>query len=412
MKRLLLCGAAALALVACGGEKKDATSTAGGATVAATSEAATPELGAWGVDTQDIDAATKPGDDFYRYVNGRWLDTFKIPDEYSSYGSFTVLLERSEERVKAIIEDAAKANASSGSNEKKIGDFFNAYFDTEAINSKALEPLAADFAAIDALATHEDVARALSDVRMAVTTPIGAFVDVDAKQPDRYIVYVTQAGLGMPNRDYYLDAKFADKQAKYKSYVAQMLTLAGVVGGEAKATAIYDLERRMAEVHWAPAKRRERDLTYNFKTLDDLRAFAPGAPWDAMLEGAGLTGQTMFVIREYDAIQNLVKILMETPVEAWKDYMKFHLARGYADVLPAAIDEATFAFFGAELTGAVKQKERWKRGVAAVNGAMGEAVGNIYVERHFPPESKAAMDTLVGNLRVALDARLDTLPWM
>jgi predicted metalloendopeptidase len=411
VKKLFLCGAAALALVACSGERKDAKTETGATTPTANSEQAKPELGDWGVETQDIDASTKPGDDFYRYVNGGWLDTFKIPDEFSSYGSFTVLFERSEERVKKIIEDAAGANAAAGSNESKIGDFFNAYADTDAINSSGLEPLKADFDYIDSLASVEDVARAMARPNMG-NAPIGAFIDVDAKKPDRYIVYITQAGLGMPNRDYYLEAKFADKQAKYRAYIAQILNLVGIDGAEAKAAAIYDVEHQMAEVEWAPDKRRQRELTYNLKTLEELKAFAPEAPWDAMLASSGLQNETEFVVREYDAIQNLGKIIAATPIDVWKAYLKFHLVNAYAGVLPAEIDDANFAFFGTELTGTPKQKERWKRGVAAVNGAMGEAVGKIYVERHFPPESKAKMQALVDNLGKALDERLTDLAWM
>lgn len=412
MKKLCLCGVAALALVACSGENQKTAAKAGADGSATSSETAgKPELGDFGVETKYIDQSVAPGDNFYRYVNGGWLDTFKIPDEFSSYGSFTVLFERSEDRVKQIIEEAAKSNAPAGSNEQKVGDFYAAYLDVDAINTKGLEPLAADFAAIDDLQSIEDVARMMARPD-AGNAPIGAYIDVDSKKTDRYIVYLTQAGLGMPNRDYYLEDKFADKQAKYKEYIAQVLSLAGVDGAAEKADAIYDVEHKMAEVEWAPAKRRERDLTYNLKSLDELKAFAPDAPWDAMLEAAGLSGQTQFVVREDDAIQNLAKLLKETPVDTWKDYLKFHLVNAYADVLPTDIDDANFAFFGTELRGTPKKRERWKRGVAAVNGALGQAVGKIYVEKYFPPESKEKMDALVANLRKSLDERLSTLPWM
>ena len=408
MKRLLLCGAAAFALAACG-QQGD-----GGQAGAPKTEtvAAKPELGQWGVDTADIDPEVDPGDDFFRYVNGKWLDTFEIPEEYSSYGSFTVLFERSETRVKTIIEQAAAGNAAPGSLEQKIGDFYSAYLDTAAIDAKGFAPVAADFAAIDALQTHEDVARAMGDPRLGASTPVGAYVDVDAKQTDRYGVYLTQAGLGMPNRDYYLDEKFADKRPKYIAYIEQALTLAGVDNAAEKARAIFDVETRMAEVHWEPAKRRNRDLTYNRKTLEELKAFAPEMPWETVIGAAGLGAQKDFIVREDDAIQALAKIFAQTPVETWKAYLKFHTLNNNADVLPTALDEASFAFFGTELRGTPKQRERWKRGVAAVNGAMGEAVGKVYVERYFPPESKQQMQELVANLRAALDQRIATLEWM
>lgn len=410
MRRIWL-GAALLSIVAACSQQGPGGSAERSAS-SAQETAAKPELGAWGIETDYIDASIKPGDDFYRYVNAGWLDTFKIPDDFTSYGSFTVLFERSEERVREIIEEAAKASAPGGSNEQKVGILFASYTDENAINAAGLAPLAADFAFIDSLATHEDLARAMSRPDIGAKSPFAAFVDVDAKQPDRYIVYVTQSGLGMPNRDYYREERFADKRVKYQEYISTILTLIGVDGAADKAAAIYALESQIADVHWSPEKRRERDLTYNLKSIDELKAFAPEAPWDAMFDAAGIGGETEFVVREDDAIQALAKIFAATPVEVWRAYMKFHLANAYADVLPAEIDNAHFEFFDKELRGAVKQKERWKRGVAAVNDALGEAVGKIYVDRYFPPQSKQQMEALVGNLRGALSERLEGLEWM
>ncbi len=411
MKKLLLCGAAAFILAACGqqdGESRQASADETAAAAAAT----TPELGEWGVDTGNIDPEVDPGDDFFRYVNGKWLESFEIPEEYSSYGSFTVLFERSEARVKTIIETAAASNAPEGSLEQKVGDFYAAYLDNAAIDAKGFEVLAEDFAKIDALQTHEDVARLMGDPAFGASTPIGAYVGVDAKRTSQYVAYLTQAGLGLPNRDYYLDDKFADKRPKYVAYIEKALTLAGVADAGPKAQAVFDLEKRMAEVHWEPAKRRNRDLTYNLKTVDELKAFAPEMPWEIMFETAGLGGENEFVLREDDAVQALAKIFAETPVETWKAYLKFHDLNDHSDVLPSALDQASFEFFGTELRGTPKQRERWKRGVAAVNGAMGEAVGKIYVEKYFPPASKQQMEALVANLSSALEDRIATLEWM
>ncbi|MEL7488083.1 MAG: M13 family metallopeptidase, partial [Pseudomonadota bacterium] len=414
VKQWLLGGAAAMALAACGAQDGAAPEASSHNETAAPTEtvAQAPELGAWGVDVDQIDEAVAPGDDFYRYVSGKWLDTFQIPDEFSSYGSFTVLFERSEERVRGIIEDAAAAGASGGSVEQKIGDFFASFTNVDEIDANGLAPIADDFAAIDALETIEDVARIMGSPDHGAQSVIGGFVNVDSKRPDRYVFYLTQSGLGMPNRTYYLDEKFADKRAKYKEYVADLLTLAEIDDADTKADAIYALEERLANAHWAPAKRRNRDLTYNLKTVEELKAFAPEAPWDAFMAGGGLSAEKEVVLREEDAIAATAKILAETPVDTWKDYLKFHLLRTNSDVLPSAFDEATFAFFGTELRGTPKQRERWKRGVAAVNGALGEAVGQVYVDKYFPQDSKDKMDDLVANLRLALDERLDTLPWM
>ncbi|WP_375202864.1 M13 family metallopeptidase [Hyphococcus sp.] len=411
MKRLLLCGVAAFALAACGQNEGQQSGPDAGKSETATTAMA-PELGDFGIELADIDPEVDPGDNFYRYVNGKWLDTFEIPEEFSSYGSFTVLFERSEDRVKAIIEDAATSNARSGSLEQKIGDYYAAFLNTDAIDAKGFDVVADDFATIDAAQNHEDIAALLGNPRIGANSPVGAFVGVDSKQTEQYAVYLTQAGLGMPNRDYYLDDKFADKRPKYLAYVEEALTLAGVENAGAKAQAIVDVETKMAEAHWEPAKRRNRDLTYNFKTREELKAFAPEMPWDAAFTAAGLGDVGGFVVREDDAIQKLAKIFADTPVETWKAYMKFHLLNANSAVLPSALDEASFAFFGTEIRGTPKQRERWKRGVAAVNNAMGEAVGKVYVEKYFPPSSKEQMQDLVANLRTALSARIDTLPWM
>lgn len=413
MKKLLLCGAAMFALAACGEKaaQNDAVDTSTASTGGAQT-VATAELGDWGIEIDDIDASVAPGDDFYRHVNGKWLDTFEIPEEFSRYGSFTVLFERSEERVRKIIEDAASGQNAAGSVEQKIGDFFASFTDVDAINAAGLEPLADDLNFLASLETHEDVARAMARSDLALQSFVGGWVDVDSKQPDRYIAYVTQSGLGMPNRDYYLEEQFADKRPKYKAYIEQILTLSGTENAAEKAQAIFDLEMRMAQAHWEPAKRRNRDLTYNLKTKDELADFAPGVPWEIFFAESGLDNQNEFVVREDDAIQKLAQIFSETPVETWRDYLRYHHLRANAAILPAAYDEATFAFFGTELRGTPKQRERWKRGVAAVNNALGEAVGQVYVEKYFPPDSKEKMDALVANLRRSLDERLDTLPWM
>jgi predicted metalloendopeptidase len=408
MKGLLIASLAALALASC--SRKDAPADAADKPIERAADA--PALGAFGVDLSAIDGAVDPGDDFYRYVNGAWLDTFKIPDDYSSYGSFTVLAERSEERLKAIVDELGEVRAAAGSSEQKVRDFYAAYLDQDAIAKQGLSPLAEDFARIDALDTPEALGAYFFDPSIRSRAPISPIISTDAKRPERYALYVGQSGLGMPNRDYYLDEKFADDQAKYQAYIETMLRLAGQADPTGAASRIYALEVEMARVHWDPAKRRNRDLTYNLKTIEQLEAFAPGAPWAAMLAAAGLGDRTEVIVREDDAVASLAALLAATPIETWREYLKFHLVNANADVLPAAFDEASFAFFQTELRGTPKQKERWKRAVAAVDASLGEAVGKIYVERHFPAASKAMTEELVANLRRGLSKRIDALDWM
>src|SRR3990167_5871924 len=401
VNKILISSLAALTLISCGDrkERRDAAPPA---------EA--PALGAFGIDLSAIDETVDPGDDFYAYVNGGWLKTFKIPDEYASYGSFSVLAERSEQRLKEIVESAEIQNAGAGASGQKARDYYAGFLDVAAIDAKGLAPLAGDFARIDAAATPAEIAALAVDPSLVAKSPIGVYIAVGAKRPGQYAVYLTQSGLGLPNRDYYLEERWADKQSKYKAYIAQTLARAGIA--EATAEDIYALELQFARAHWDPAKRRNRDLTYNLKTVEQLEAFAPEAPWRAMLATEVLSAVGEVILREDDAVRNIAMIVAATPVETLRVYLKFHLVNANAEVLPHDYDEAKFAFFGAELRGAPKQKERWKRAVAAIDGALGEAVGRIYVEEYFPAASKAQMIELVGNLRAALGGRLDSLGWV
>lgn len=359
-----------------------------------------------------MDASTDPGDDFNAYVNGGWINTFEIPAERSSYTRFTTLAERSEERIRKIIEDAAASDAPEGSVEQKIGDMFAAFMDTDAISAAGLAPIADELAYYDSISTTEEAALALVKPEFGNRSPMGIYVSIDAKQPDQHTVYMSQSGLGMPNRNYYLDEKFADKQEAYRAFLAQMFTFAGSTDPEASAAGVYAFEERLAEVHWEPAKRRDRDLTYNPTTIAQLTEDMPGIPWPALAAELGLKASQKVVIREVDAVMASGKIFAETPVSVLRDYFKVHALNSYASVLPEDIDAASFAFYGQELRGQPEQRERWKRGVSAVSGTLGEAVGQVYVERHFPASSKAQMEDLVANLRVAFAQRLAQLDWM
>ena len=412
MRRYLLAGTAMLALTACGETETETLTEATTEEPAAAEGSEAPELGAFGLETSDFDESVDPGDDFYRYVNGRWLDTFEIPAEFSNYGSFTLLFERSEERVRDIIEDAARSDAAPGSLMQKIGDTYASYLDQDAIDAAGLAPVRDQLGTYDALETHEDVALAFADPSLPARAPFGLYVDVDARQPDAYVAYLTQAGLGMPNRDYYLKEEFAETRAAYEAMLTRLFEAIEAEDPADRAAEVLALETRLAEAHWSPAKRRNRDLTYNPYSPDELAAYAQGMPWGAMFEALGVGDQTKMIVREDDAIQASAAIFAETPVPVWSDYLKAHALIAQADVLPREIDEIVFDFRGRALRGVEEQRPRWKRGVSAVNGALGEAVGEVYVDRHFPADSKVQMEGLVANLRTAFARRLDGLDWM
>jgi putative endopeptidase len=369
-------------------------------------------IGAYGLDLTAGDASVRPGDNFFRYCNGRWLDTTEIPSDRTSWGTFAILDDKSERDQRVIIEETALAGGAPGSLQQKIADTYNSYLNTEAINARGLSALQDDLAAISALRTHEDVLRLMAGADFPTNAPIVAFAALDARNPDRYVVTITHAGLGLPEREYYRRADSEAQRTAYVAYIERILTLGGQSNGAAKARSIMALETQIAELHWPIADRRQRERVYNLKTRAELRAIAPGFPWDAGLETGNMGQAQEVVVRELSAMAPLAQLFMATSVETWKDYLTFNLISGSADVLPREIDDANFDFYGKTLNGQPQQRERWKRAVDAVNNAMGEAVGQLYVQRHFPPEAKAQMLDLVENLRRAYAQRIDQSPWM
>lgn len=417
LKHLLVPSLMVLALTACkdtitSSEKPSSEVTE--SDMQAVAVAQTPVLGRFGVATENMDLSVKPGDDFFRYVNGKWLDETVIPEDKSNYGAFTVLSDLSNERVKGIIEKAAAMDAKAGSEEQKIGDFYTAFMNVEAIEAAGLAPVKADLARINAVKTREEAARLMGDPTLGLESPIGGYVDVDVKDIENYIFYLTQSGLGMPNRSYYLDEgeKSETLRADYVTFLTKMLTEAGIENPSQKAKDVMAFETEMATVHWTPAKRRDRSLTYNKMTLTELQDYAKGLPWMPLLEASGLGDQTHFIVRENDAIQGLGKIFGKTSIDTLKAYMTAHYLSRMSAYLPKRIDDASFDFYGKALRGTLVQRDRWKRAVSTIDGTMGEMVGKVYVKQYFPPESKSQMDRLVENLRSAFKEGIDNLSWM
>ena len=415
MKYRFLAASAAIALLAACNPSAQ-TPQAGNKPEQAGNQASTqpsPELGDFGLDLSAMNTAIKPGDDFFRYVNGKWLDSFEIPADRTSYGSFTVLSDRAEKQVRQIIQDAAQGNAAAGSVEQKIGDLYASFMDIETIESKGLSGLQPDLDLIAAASTHEDIVRQMARRDISANRLFGSFVNVDSKNPQSYAYYMSHGGLGLPNRDFYLDQdeRSISLRAGYQDHIAAMLTLANIPDAADKAANIMALETKIAKAHWDKVDRRNRDITYNKMTMAELEQFAPDYPWALDMEVAGVDVSEV-VVRENTAFPVLAKIFAETSVADWKDYLTFHLLSANASNLPKAFDEENFAFFGKQLTGQKQMRDRWKRAVSVVNRSLGEAVGQIYVKRHFPPSSKQQMDELVANLRIAVGQRIDGLEWM
>ncbi|HWW78571.1 MAG TPA: M13 family metallopeptidase [Steroidobacteraceae bacterium] len=369
-------------------------------------------IGAFGLDLSAGNAAVKPGDDFFAYASGNWYDHFEIPPDRTSFGAFNQLDELSKQRVRELIEQAAESRPASGTAAQKIGDYYAAYMDQAAIETNGLAPAEGDLKRIAAATTKADVAKLFG--LPGFSSLFDLDLPPDLKNPDRYSVVISQSSLGLPDRDYYLkdDPKLQEIRTKYVAYVEQILSLGGIADAAARAKEIMAFETAAAKAQWPIEKRRDVDAVYNPRTKKQLLAFAPGFPWQAFLESSSVGARQDLVLSEITAIHDLSELFKSTPLPTLKAYLTFHYLSDHAPYLPKRFDDARFAFYGQTLRGQPQQRERWKRAVDEVNGGLGELVGQLYVARYFPPESKAKMQELVANLRASLSERIDTLEWM
>lgn len=381
------------------------------------SDADRADIGTWGIDLEAMHAEVDPGDDFNRYVNGAWLDSFEIPADLSRYGVFTKLRLEAEEDVKQIIqevaaEEVATEEAEPGSLAQKVGDFYASWMDTARLDGLGADPLRPHLQRIEAIGSREELMRHFAQVHG--TAPFGVGIIPDPADPTRYSSFVSQSGLGMPNRDYYLDEseRFTEYREAYRDYVVRVQELAGIEDAEAKANAIIDLETRLAEVHWTPERSRKIDEIYNPMSPEQVAGLAPEFDWELVFDERGLGEVETFIVAQPSAIEEAGTILEGTPLDLWKDYLAYHFIRSHAQYLSMDFDRANYEFFSRTLQGTEEQRQRWKRGVQQVNDNMGEAVGQLYVERHFPPEYKAQMEALVDNLVAAFEERLRRNEWM
>jgi len=407
-RRNFLIGVAGFALLsACG------TAPAADAPTAIAKPAAAPAIGTWGFDIAGMDRSVPAGVDFAKYSGGTWLKTTQIPGDRTRWGAFDELREQADIHVIALVAETTAKGGAPGTDEQRIADFYASYVDTAAIEAKGLTPIRPLLAEINAAKTPAVLALIAARPGSLVPSPLNWGVAPDQKNPDIYVLSVNHGGLGLPNRTFYLGATAKPEIiAGYKAHVAKMLSLASVADADAKADAILALEMKIAERHWLPEQLRERDKTYNPMTRAELKAAAPTYPWDSAFE-AGLVGAAdRVIVRTPDAIGPLAAIWAETPIDTLRAYATYHALRRAADVLPKAFDEEVFAFFGKTLNGQPELRARDKRAIAALNVAMGEAVGKLYAARHFPPESKAQMLELVENLRAAYAQRIKSLSWM
>ncbi|MEE4339117.1 M13 family metallopeptidase [Erythrobacter sp.] len=401
----------------------------------AETEAPTMSFGEWGVDPELLSDEIDPGDDFFAYVNQEWLDANPLPAEYSRFGAFTLLGEKSTSDVKALMDElTAKPRAELSADERRIVDAYETHLDTAAIDAAGLDPARPYLNEIFAATSLDRLAMIWA--RPGIASPVGGFVGVDAKQPDRYVAQIGIGGLGLPDRDYYLDESEEGReiQRKYRDYLAFLLGEAGYSDPETAAAAVYAFEDRLArEVMWDRTARRNRDLTYNRVSADEMAALAGPLPVTAMIEAMGLSQSPTFVVsmmpptdEEIEelglnaetlakigtGLPGMFEVLGQTPVATLQAWTVKEMLSDNADILPTRFDEATFAFYGKTLRGTPEQRPRWKRSIDAAEGMLGELIGKSYVERYFPPENKAAMEELVANLRKAVAVSIGEIEWM
>jgi putative endopeptidase len=370
-------------------------------------------MGPWGFDMSGRDLAAKPGDDFFKWANGSWDTRTQIPPDQTRYGNFHKLADLSELRVHEILKATAAAAKPADADSAKIAAAWRSFMDEARVESLDAKPLAATLDAIRAVKTHDDMTRLMGRANASEYKAFfAATVRDDAKDPQRYTIYLVTDGLGLPDRDYYLQDSFAAKKTAYEAYARQLLEMVQWPDAANAARDVVALETRIADATWTRAQRRDRDKTYTPKTLDELQAFAPGLNWATLLAQAQLPNPQKLVLTSDSAFPKIAAIYQGAPLATLQAWQAFHVVDEAAPYLSKRFVAARFAFRSATLAGQPEERPRWKRGVAFVNGNLGEAVGRVYVASYFPPQSKAAMQALVGNIRDAMRLRIDQLDWM
>lgn len=371
--------------------------------------AATPTF-----DRSGFDTAVRPQDDLFRAANGGWLASHPIPADKSSYGNFTLLADQADARVRAIVEELAKTPHASGTVEQKIGSFFEAFTNVDAIDKAGTAGLTPLLAQVDGLRTARDLAVLMGQWQGQVNLPVALDVQPDAKQPELNIALTWQSGLGLPNRDYYLskDARKLKARQAYATYLETLFTLAGQAQPAQAAAAVLALETRLAQTQWDEVSNRDPQKTWNPQALPALAKASPGFDWAAFFAAAAMPGLDRATVSQPSYNRGFAKLVASTPLAVWQLYLRAHVLDASANVLPQAWREARFAYRGKALSGQTEERPRWQQGTDALDSALGEATGQVYVARHFPPANKARMESLVAQLLAAYGQSIDHLSWM
>jgi len=367
-----------------------------------------------GIDYTNFDKTARPQDDFYRHVNGNWLDNTEIPADRSNFGSFTALFVQSQKQMRVIIEEiAANKNTAPGSNDQKIGDLFNSYIDEAKADETGITPLMAEFSKIDAISDKDQLASHFAhSVKVGSTIPLGVYVSQDRKNSTQYITFVAQAGLGLPDRDYYFDENRAEIRTKYIAFIGKLMTLGGFSNTSEIAGKIMALETALAKHSWTRVQRRDVNATYNKMTKDEFGKMISSFNWDNYLQSAGYQGVNEFIIKHPRYFKGFNEVYADTALETWKNYLRYNLLNTYAAQLNSDIVKLNFDFYRTTLSGVKEMRPRWKNGVNLIDASLGFMLGKVYVGKHFPPQAKERMGELVANLTSAFDQAITELFWM
>ena len=368
-----------------------------------------------GLNPTDMDTSVRAQDDFWNHINGHWLANTEIPNDKPSYGSFDILQDKALENLRTIVEAAQKHPQNDG--ERKIGDLYTSFMDEPRLEALGLKPLQPELARIDALKTKSDIAAQIAHNGMiGVDSPFGGFIHLDNRDSTKYEVDFGQSGLGLPDRDYYLkddDAKLKAARDKYVVHVETMLRLGGDANAHDDAAEVLALETELAKVQWTKVENRDPVKGYNKVMVGDLPGVAPGFDWKTLLVDSGVDGKIDYVvISQPSYFKGMAKIIQDTPMPVWKTYFRWQALHAAAPYLNKAFVDENFAFYGTVLRGVPQNRPRWQRGMRLLGGTIGEQLGHAYVDRYFPPSSKARVTELVHNLQEAYRQSISTLDWM
>ena len=369
-----------------------------------------------GINKANMDTTIRPQDNFYRYINGGWMNRNIIPDDKTSIGSFYDLRDKADGDVKRIIEDlAATKDLAVGSDEQKVADLFRSFMNFEQRNADGIKPIQSMLTTINNLQNKNDLAKFFGKYSSyGINTPLGLYISVDAKNSSSYAIHIWQSGLNLPDKDYYFNQsqRFIDLRKGYITHIENMYNLAGINNATDAAKNIMALETNLAEFHWTRVQSRNSEKRYNKFATNSLNSLASQFNWQAFLAAEGVENEKDIIINQPDFIEGFGKVFEQTSLETWKQYLTFNTLNAFSSYLTADLDNESFNFFSKQLSGRKEQRPYWKRGVAVVNRNLGEVIGKVYVARHFTPEAKSRMSTLVENLRDAYSVSIDNLSWM